>query len=100
MHPFSRIFKISMYTLSALATFTLGFMIQGRDTGPTSHARLDTQGGTLGSTLTFGTPVAFADVPTSDDSSCGTCASCSSCTDGNGGSGDSCDSDGGDDCGK
>ena len=98
MHPFNRILKISIYTLSALATFALGFMIQGRDGSSTARTQLDSSKNPIDRTVTFGTPVAFADVP-SDDSSCGTCASCGN-SDGSADSGDGCDGDGDGDCGK
>ncbi len=99
MHPVNRILKIGIYTLSALATFALGFMIQGKDGSSTAHMRLDSSKNPIDRTVTFGTPVAFADIP-SDDSSCGTCASCGVGDGTDSGGGDGCDSDGDGDCGE
>lgn len=97
MHPFHRILKIGIYSVSALATFALGFFIQARDN---TASYLHQSSGTPVSKerVSFGTTVAFADI-IEGDSSCGTCASCGDGV-GSDSDADGCDSDADGDCGK
>lgn len=85
MSSLSRIVRILLYTSSAIATLTVGFVLNGKNETHTLPVSLES-------------PTALADIPYAEggyygDSSCYSCASY-----GDGGA-DGCDGDAGGDCG-
>lgn len=85
MSSLTRIVRILLYTTSAIATLTVGFVFHGRNDTHTMP-------------ITLESPTAHADIPYAEGGYDPSCYSCYSCSYGDG-CADGCDGDAGDDCG-